>query len=349
MYRFYIGTYTARSGSKGIYTAEFDPALGAMRIVGETVSSNPSFAAINKAGTRLYTVNEKPGAHGDASSYAIDRGTGGLSFLGMVAAGGASPCYIGLDPSERAAIVTNYSSGSVSIFPLDDDGALSQASHTVTHEGKSVNEGRQAQAHAHSFIIDAAGRVIVADLGMDKLMVYDIDHSGSRPSLAFRTAVDAPPGAGPRHMAFDAGYRRLYVVGELDSSVNAYDYDKASGGLSLFQSVSSLPPGFGGKNIGADIHMSADGRFLYSSNRGEDSIAVFSVDVGSGALTFVATQPTFGRTPRNFAIDPSGRWLLAANQDTDNIVSFRLDPLSGLLEKASEVSVPTPVMILFAV
>ena len=349
MRRLYIGTYTRKSASKGIYAAEFDPIDGALILTGDTPSENPSFIATNKAGTRLYTVNESPGGAGNASAYAVETGTGALSFLGMVSAHGVSPCFIGLDASERFAILTNYSSGTIALYPLDDNGALTEASSVITHEGASAHPKRQTRPYAHSFILDDEGRVIVADLGMDKLMVYRIDQGGASPSLVFEGSGSTPPCSGPRHMVFDAGYKRLYVAGEIASNVTVFAYDSRAGSMEMIQCLSALPEGFDGNSTAADIHLSPDGRYLYTSNRGHDSIAVFSVDPDSGKLAFINTCPSGGKTPRNFVIDPSGRWLLAANQDTGNICVFSRDAKTGTLEKASEISVPTPVMILFMI
>ena len=347
MNRFYIGTYTSGSESRGIYAAQLDPQTGAMKIIGFTESDNPSFAALNKAGTRLYTVNEKSGANGNVSSYSVEASTGALTFLGSVSSRGVSPCYIGLDLAERAVIVTNYSSGTVPIYPLDDQGVIREASMTLVHEGHGADPDRQSGPHAHSFILDPRGQVIVADLGLDKLMIYSVDHGGGAPSLIFDRSVDLHPGAGPRHMAFDKSYKRLYVLGELDATVTVFDYDEASGLIEPIQSLSALPAGYKGKISAADIHLSDDGCFLYTSNRGDDSVAVFAVEPDSGKLEFIKTQSVHGKTPRNFAIDPGGRWLLCANQDSDNIVCFSIDRQTGLLSKVSEIAVPRPVMVLF--
>jgi 6-phosphogluconolactonase len=351
-YLFYVGTYTDH-GSKGIYAYRFDSATGGSTSLGLAAESTaPSFFAIAASGTYLYAINEiskfdgRP--TGAVSAFAIQPMTAKLTLLNQVPSRGAGPAHIALDRSGKYALVSNYDGGSIALFPVLEDGRLGEATAFVQHQGSSVNKERQEGPHAHAAAFSPDDRfVIVADLGLDQLLVYRFDAArgtlGSDPQIA-----KAAPGAGPRHLVFDSAGRHLYVINEMQSTVVTYAYDAANGTLSELQILSALPKGFARTSEAAEIEIHSSGKFLFASNRGDDSIAVFAVNAKDGTLTPVEIDSTGGKTPRNFALDPTGSWLLAANQDSDDIVVFRVDPASGhLTRSAPELHVPSPVCVRF--
>ena len=350
--RFYVGTYTDH-GSKGIYAYRFDSATGASTSLGLAAeSANPSFLAIAPSGKFLYAVNEISKFNGQptgaVSAFAIQPKTAKLTLLNQVSSRGAGPAHIALDRSGKYALVSNYDAGSVTVFPLLEDGSLGEATAFVQHKGSSVNKERQEGPHAHAAAFSPDNRfVIVADLGLDQLLVYRFNAAAgtlaSDPQI-----VRAVPGAGPRHLVFDAAGRHLYVVNEMQSTVVTYAYDAANGTLSELQIVSALPKGFARASEAAEIEIHSSGKFLFASNRGDDSIAVFAVNAKDGTLTPLEFVSTGGKTPRNFELDPTGAWLLVANQDSDDIVVFRVDPSTGHLTRSGpELHVPSPVCVRF--
>ncbi|MFN8513215.1 MAG: lactonase family protein [Chloroflexia bacterium] len=356
----YIGTYTkalshTAGKAEGIYRCRFDPASGALTVEGAVAGvDNPSFLALDPQKRYLYAVEETDDyegrASGAVSAFAVDPDTGDLTWLNRQATGGTAPCHVSVDPTGRWVLVANYGSGSISVYPIEEGGRLGAASAFVQHEGGSVNPQRQQGPHAHMIVTDPGNRrVLVNDLGLDKVLLYQLD--AERGTL---TPNDPPwgeiePGGGPRHLAFHPGKDIVYVLHEIGSAVTTFAYDPDSGALTALQTLPSLPADFAGNNSTADIHVAASGRFVYGSNRGHDSIAIFAVDDVSGTLTALGHVSTGGQTPRNFSFDPSGNYVLAANQRTDNIVSFRVDQGSGgLTPTGHDVQVPTPVCILFA-
>ena len=350
--RFYVGTYTDH-GSKGIYAYSFDSATGASTSQGLAAeSAQPSFFAIATSGRFLYAVNEISEFNGQptgaVSAFAIQPKTANLTLLNQVSSRGAGPAHIALDRSGKYALVSNYDAGSVTVFPLLADGSLGEATAFVQHKGSSVNKERQEGPHAHAAVFSPDNRfVIVADLGLDQLLVYRFNAAAgtlaSDPQI-----VRAVPGAGPRHLVFDAAGRHLYVVNEMQSTVVTYAYDAANGTLSELQIVSALPKGFARASEAAEIEIHSSGKFLFASNRGDDSIAVFAVNAKDGTLTPLEFVSTGGKTPRNFELDPTGAWLLVANQDSDDIVVFRVDPSTGHLTRSGpELHVPSPVCVRF--
>ncbi len=349
---FYVGTYTDH-GSKGIYAYRFDSATGessSLGLAAETAA--PSFLAIASSGKYLYAVNEiskfNGKSSGAVSAFAIQPTTARLTLLNQVASRGEGPAHIVLDRSGKYALVSNYDSGNVAVFPVQQDGRLGEATAFVQHKGSSVNKERQEGPHAHAAAFSPDNRfVVVADLGLDQLLVYSFNAAAG--TLAGDPQiVRAAPGAGPRHLVFDTTGRHLYVINEMQSTVVTYAYDAATGTLSALQIVSALPKGFARTSEAAEIEMHSSGKFLFASNRGDDSIAVFAVDGKDGRLTPVEIVSTGGKTPRNFALDPTGAWLLAANQDSDNIVVFRVDPSTGHLTRSGpELHVPSPVCVRF--
>lgn len=356
----YIGTYTsgasgASGGSKGIYLYRLDLSDGSLRHDGTTEGVvNPSYLALDGSRRFLYAVNEVEefggAASGAVSAFAVERKTGALRLLNQRASRGGAPCYVTVSADGRFVLVANYVGGNVAVLPVLRDGGLGEALDVEQYAGSGPDRERQEAAHAHCIMLDRANRFAYAcDLGTDKVMVYGFDRRSGSLSPAAPPSVSMKPGAGPRHLAFHPRGRFVYVLNELDSTVAALALDPARGALRVLQTVSALPEGFSGANTGADIHLTPDGRFLYASNRGHDSLAAFAVNARTGALRPLGHTPTEGSTPRNFVIDPTGRFLLAANQRSDTVVVFRLDPRTGALRPAGRTaSVPSPVCLKLA-
>ncbi|MGO9404323.1 MAG: lactonase family protein [Terriglobales bacterium] len=353
-YLLFVGTYTEKE-SKGIYAYRYDAASSELTPLGVAAeTSNPSFLAIDPSRRFLYAVNEvqnyKGASSGAVSAFAINRQTGRLSLLNEVPSRGADPCYIAFDDTGKYALVANYTGGSVAVFAVHPDGHIGEASAFVQHRGSSVNKERQEGPHAHWIETTSDNRFAIAvDLGLDELLVYRFNSK-----IGSLTANNPPyaqlnPGAGPRHLAFHPNGKFAYVVNELQSSITAFSYDSSRGALQKLNSVTTLPRGFSGSNDTAEIKIHPSGKFLFASNRGHDSIAVFAIDSTTGSLTLVDHFPTQGKTPRSFEIDPTGKLLFVANQDTNNIVIFRIDPDTGKLTPTGKtLSVPSPVCLKFS-
>jgi 6-phosphogluconolactonase len=345
---FYIGTYTKPGGSQGIYHATLDPETGkisAPKLAAE--AKNPSFLAAHPSGKYLYACNE--GADGPSvSAFAIQSG-GGLQPLNQQSAKGAGPCHVWVDAQGKNLLVANYGGGSIAAFPIQPDGALAPAASFVQHTGSSVNPQRQKEPHAHGIYLSADDRfAYVPDLGLDKVLIYRF-----APATGTLTPNDPPaatvaPGSGPRHFALHPEGGWAAVINELLSTVTLFQRDAATGALREVQTLSTLPEGFTGKNSTAEIFFHPNGRFLYGSNRGHDSLAVFAFDAARGQLAPRGHTPLGGQTPRGFAIDPRGQWLVAGGQGSDDLFAFRIDPATGALTPAGpRVPVGAPVCILF--
>jgi 6-phosphogluconolactonase len=349
----YIGTYTQLGRGQGhrpegIYRFLFNEADGSLILAGATSDIlNPSFLAVHPSFRYLYAANEL--GEGKVSAFAIQPEDGALALLNSQPTGGAHPCYLSCDPGGRYLMTANYSSGSLAIYPILENGSLGACSGKVQHTGRlGPNHNRQERPHAHSIRCDPSGRfVLAADLGLDQVLVYRIDAQGALiPNDP--PCGEMPPGSGPRHFEFSSDGRFVYLAGELDSTVTACAWDDQAGKISPFQTLSTLPPDFRGESTVADIHRTPGGSHLYVSNRGHDSLAIFAMDQSTGRLEAQGHAATGGRTPRNFAIDPEGRYLYAANQDSDNIVAFTIDPASGdLTPTGLVIAVGRPVCVLF--
>ncbi len=317
----YIGTYTGEK-SKGIYVSRLDLSAGTLSApVLAAESANPSFLAVHPTRDLLYAVNEignyegKPS--GSVSAFAINRETGALTALNRQPSVGSGPAHLIVDHGGRNVLVANYGGGSVAVLPIGPDGALKPASAFIQHTGSSVNPDRQKAPHAHSVNVDASDRfAYVADLGLDKVMIYRLDAAKGTLVANDPPFASTQPGAGPRHLALQPSGRFAYVINEMLNSITAFARDHERGGLTAMQTISTLPPDQ--KPLPnystAEVLVHPSGKFLYGSNRGHDSIAVFTIDKTSWRLTFVETQPTQGSTPRGFGIDPTGAFLLAGNQ-----------------------------------
>jgi len=342
----YIGTYT-RGRAEGIYRFTLDLDSGALTPRGATGGvENPSFLALHPTGRYLYSVAEAQG--GAVAAFAIDPATGDLAPLNAQSTRGPGACHVALDPAGTTLIASNYAGGSVASFAIGDDGRLSPAVSFIQHEGRSVAP-RQQGPHAHSATIDATGRfAVVADLGLDKLVVYALDAATGALSPHDPPSLKLHGGAGPRHFAFHPNGGFAYVINELDSTVTAMTWNPRQGVLTATQTVTTLPADFTGDNTTAEVVVHPSGRFLYGSNRGHDSIAIFAIDDATGELTPIGHEPTRGKEPRHFNVDPTGRWLLAANQKSDTVQVFRVDEATGALSAVGDpVTVPTPVCVKF--
>jgi len=347
----YVGTYTDKT-SKGIYAFALqssDNNLTLAPIGLAAQSASPSFLAVDAKRRLLFAVNEVDKTAGGVSSFSINPQTGMLSAINQQSSMGKGPCHIVLDSAGKNVIVANYGSGNVAVFPVSADGHLSAASSFIQHEGKSINPTRQEGPHAHCIALDPDNHfVFVCDLGLDKVMIYKFDSAAGK-----LTPNDPPyamirPGSGPRHMIFGPGAKFAYVNSEMASTVTVFAYDAANGSLSTLQSLSTLPEDFAGNSSTAEIAMHPSGKFLYVSNRGHDSLAIFKVDAEKGTLTYVENQSTGGKTPRHFAIDPTGKFLLAENQGSGNITLFAIDAETGKLKSTgTPAQVASPVCVMF--
>ena len=346
----YFGTYTSgRNGSEGIYrsvlnteTSELsDPVLAVK-------AENPSFLEIHPSGKLLYAVSES-GRTGTVSAYAIDGNTGNLKLLNSRPSGGSGPCHVNIDYAGKNVLVANYGSGSASVIPIKSDGSLAEPTGVVQHEGSSVNPQRQKGPHAHSVNLSPDNRfAFVADLGLDKIMIYKLNVEKGTITANDPAFAKVKPGAGPRHFTFGADGRYAYVINEMGGTVTAFTYEPASGALAEIQTITTLPDGFAGSSSCAEVRVHPGGRFLYGSNRGHDSIAVYRIDPAKGTLGFVEHERAGIKTPRNFNIDPTGRFCLVANQGGNSVVVFRIDQKTGSLEPTdNKISIGRPVCIRF--
>lgn len=346
----YIGTYT-HAQSKGIYVGRFDERTGklsALELAAKT--ANPSFLAVSPNGRYLYAVNELDSFEGKksgaVSAFAIDPG-GKLDFLNQAATRGGAPAYVSLDKSGRYVLIANYNGGNIIVFPVEKNGSLGAATAFVQDKGHSVNPIRQTKPYAHSINVSPDNRfAIVADLGLDKVEVFRFQQGKLTPNDPPYATVK--PGSGPRHFVFSPDGKFVYVESEMGSTLTVFTYDAARGVLGRVQTISSLPPDFKGKSTGAEVQILPSGRFLYASNRGNDTIAVFAVNRPTGMLKPVEYVPSGGKTPRMFALDPSGHFLIAAHQDSNNIVIFRINQATGkLTPTGQQVDLSMPVCVVF--
>ena len=343
----YIGTYTGKT-SDGIYVYQLNSQTGELRHL-HTVNAveNPSFLAIDPQNRYLYAVHELNDYQGQRTgavrSFKIDPETWNLTLLSEQPSFGEHPCHVTVTPDGQYVILANYTSGSISMFPVTD-GLLGVASDTAQHVGSGPNERRQKGPHAHSVNLGPDGRFLyAADLGIDQIKIYDLKANPGQLTPADPPFAETAPGAGPRHFTFHPNGQFAYVINELNSTITGFQVDASTGALSEIETVSTLPKDFSGDNTCADIHITPDGRFLYGSNRGHDSLAMYRINPSTGELALIGFHSVLGKTPRNFAIDPSGRFLLAANQNSDDVVVFKINKSTGELNDTgyrAEVSMP---------
>lgn len=342
----YLGTYTRTTG-KGIYSVRLDDATGALsEPVLAAATPNPSWVALSPDRKHLYAVSERDTL---AVPFAVDAATGRLIPEVVADSGGKAPCHLMVDRTGRCLLVAHYHTAIVAALPILADGSLGAAGSLIPHTGHSVNPQRQEAAHVHSVNVSPDNRfVIVCDLGLDKVFTYALDaaHATLRPGPV--PFVPTAPGAGPRHSAFSPDGRWIFVINEMGSTLVSYRYHAANGALEPVDTQSTLPPGYSGESTCAEVRVHPNGRFVYGSNRGHDSIAVFAFDDATGRLTPVAYTPTGGANPRNFSLSPDGRWLVAANQNSNSLTVFRVDAATGLLTAvAGHATVPLPVCVQF--
>lgn len=360
-YLVYVGTYTANNSpgfhadnSFGIYAYRFNTATGTLVSLGLAAKNDsPAFLALAKNNKFLYAANEtsdfKKQPSGSVSAFSIDGITGKLSLLNQVSAHDVGPTYISMDRTGKYVLIANYPLGSVTVFPVLKDGKLGETSDFVRHKGSSINKVRQEGPHAHAHAIELSPDnrfAIVADLGIDQLLIYPFDANNGK--LGHPKITKIAPGSGPRHLSFSPNGKFLYLINELKGTITVFSYGTEHGTLHKLQTVSSLPIGYKGQIHSAEIAVHPSGKFLYASNRIDHSIAIFCIDKTTGKLRLIGHISTKGKTPRHFALDPSGRWLLAANQDSDNIVIFKINVQTGQLTQwGKPMRSPVPVSIVF--
>jgi 6-phosphogluconolactonase len=341
---FYVGTYTDGS-SKGIYRYSLQ-ANGTMKQTGlAAASSNPSFLATSSNGRYLLAVNENGDDSGGGGTVSLFSVSGeSLNFLEQQSSGGKWPCHIAIN-DQGFVLAANYGSGNVSLLKLDASGKLQGPLDMLQHTGKGSHP-RQDEPHAHSTWFAPDGMIITVDLGTNQLWFTSLDRESNKLVPATPATLDMPPASGPRHLAFHPNGSWLYVINELSSSVSQVTKN-STGGYELGSTVSTLPASYTDESYCADIHVSADGKFLYASNRGHNSIAMFSIHPQDGSLTLIGHESVRGDWPRNFTLSPNEDFLLVANQRSNNIVSFKRDPSTGTLQFAGEIEAPSPVCLLF--
>lgn len=353
----YLGTSTADTPpeAKGIYQFTFNAETGLispLTLVAQT--DNPTFLAHHPSGKFLYAVNETQQfagqSGGGVSAFAIDAQSGALTLLNQQPVGGNSPCHLAVDTTGHVLVTANYGDGSVSVFPIQPDGQLGPHSDFHQHAGSGPNPARQKGPHAHGITFSPDNRfVLVNDLGTDQICVYGLDTEKARLFPHQPARVSLAPGAGPRHFCFAPEGRHGYALNELDNTITLFDWDAQKGVLTPRQSVPTLPMGFTKSSKTAELALHPNGDFLYASNRGHDSIAVYRRDRETGQLSLIERSSTGGSEPRSFALSPDGRWLIAANQHAHTLQLFRIDEKTGKLTRRGEaMAAPAPICVLFS-
>jgi 6-phosphogluconolactonase len=354
-YLLYVGTYTTKQTSKGIYAFRLDASTGKLTPTGLAAeSADPSFVVVHPNGKYLYAVNELPNFNGfkagAVSSFAIDSKTGTLKPLNQVSTHGPGPCFVSLDKTGAYVLVANYDGGSLATFRIQDDGSLSLMVGFVQHSGSSIDKQRQEGPHAHWIGTSPDNHFALAiDLGLDDVMIYHFNVETGLLTPNNPPYAKVEPGSGPRHLAFAANGKFVYVLNEMTTTVTAFSYQPKNASLMSLQTVTTLPKDYSGVKEAAEIAVHPSGKFLYASNRGSaNSITVFAIHPTKGTLTQVGYVSTQGKTPRGFVIDPTGSFLLAANEDSGSIVVFRIDAATGMLSPAGQTAeVSAPVSLAF--
>ncbi|MEI8139278.1 MAG: lactonase family protein [bacterium] len=344
----YFGTYTKPNSAEGIYHATFYLKTGRLSAPDlSCVTPSPTFIEIHPNSKFLYAVSERdPGA---VSSFKIESESKKLKLINKAATGGKGPCHLCISRDGRTLLVANYGGGSVASIPINNDGSLSEAVSVIQHTGSSVNHQRQQEPHVHSVNLSPDSRfAYVADLGIDKIMIYTLEAQFSRMLSGEPAEIKIKPGAGPRHLSFDPAGKFAYLINELDNTIIVFAHEAKSGNLAEIQTIPTLPKGYSGTSICAEVRVHPNGKFLYGSNRGHDSIAIYNIHPKNGTLTLIGFQNTGIKTPRNFNIDPTGQFCLVANQDANTVIVFRINQETGMLEPTTEViKIGTPVCVRF--
>lgn len=341
------------TGDKSIYVSEFDAASGALSA--PQVAANvtrPNFLELHPSGDTLYVCSRTQNADGPVGlviAYRIDKATGKLTEINQMPSGAPGPAHVNVTQDGKTVAVANYTGGSTASFRVGAGGKLVARTSVIQHEGSSVDPRRQSEPHSHSVNFSPDDRfVISADLGLDQLLVYRVDPATSALLPHDPPFATVPPGSGPRHFTFHPSGRYAYAINEMASTVTGFTWDARDGTLESFQTISTLPEGYSEPTTTAEVQVHPSGKFLYGSNRGHDSISVFSIDQGSGKLTPVEREPVQGKTPRNFRMDPDGKWLFAANQASDEVVVFQVDQQTGELSPTgTKVQMPAPMCVRF--
>lgn len=342
------GSYTLQKSDSGIYVLKMNSSTGELSLVNtSSYTENPSFLVIDSRRYLVFSVNENKS--GEVSSFQLDTSDMKLRFISKVSSEGSYPCYISIDPTGRYVFTANYGSGNVAAFPVNTDGRLGKATSVHQHSGTGPDSARQDGPHAHMIVPSPDGKYIYStDLGTDEIYVYSFDvETGVLTPAEF--TVKTIEGAGPRHMAFHKSKSWVYVIGELNGTVEAFHYDASDGNLHRFQSIPTREEGDSRFAGCADIHIHPSGKYLYATNRGEiNSIVLYEIDQKTGLLHKKDSYPSGGKTPRNFAISPDGKFLLSANQNTNTIVIFKIDPQTGKLsETGYSLALASPVCLQF--
>ena len=338
----YFGSHSFGPGI-GFSLARFDTETGALTKPAFLIEARePAFFVLTPDGSRLYTCNS--GTPGGLSAYAVEPHTGRLTLINRVLAGGGDTSFITLDRTGRYVLVANYDGGNVAVFALRPDGAIGDWTGFDQHTGRSVNPRRQAHAYAHAIVLDPTNRfVLVPDLGVDRLYIYRFDGNSGALTPNEPAFAAIAPGSGPRHVRFHPNGRWVYLINEIASTIIAFSWDSTNGRLAPFQTITTLPADFKGVSACAELEIHPNGRLLYCSNRGDDSLAGFAIDQDTGRLTPVEHVSSGGKSSRNFAFDPTGRWIIVTNHDSDNALVFRVDTATGRLTRSGDpVTVPSP-------
>ncbi|HEY5748840.1 MAG TPA: lactonase family protein [Chryseolinea sp.] len=343
-----VGTYTNPGKSNGIYVYSFNSGTGELTYKAESAPiKNPSYLAVSTDRKHIYAVSEVGDGKESVNAFTFDPTSGKITFINSASTGGNGPCYVSVDSKNKAAFVGNYGGGSLAAVPINPDGSLSDKPQFIKHTGNSV-KSNQEKPHVHATVLSNDDRYLfVPDLGTDKVNVYQVTTNKAQPlTPAAQPFASVTPGSGPRHFVFHSNGKWAYLIQEMTGVVTAFDY--SNGVLKTKGSVSLPASGSQGKIDAADIHISPDGKFLYGSLRGDQNeIVACSIDK-SGGLAVVGRQSTLGKTPRNFAIDPTGNFLLVGNQNSDNIIVFKRDQKTGLLSPTNiKISIGAPVCLKF--
>jgi len=346
--KLYVGTFTGGE-SEGIYLCNFDAETGKLK-PGMTFKGidNPNFLKISPDKKYLYAATRPPAiiekSGGYINAYKINQ-KGELQFLNKQVSHGSDPCHVDISADGKFVAIATYGGGSVSLFPVNSDGKLLPASSTINFTGSGPNKNRQNEPHAHSIKFSPAGnQVFSADLGTDQLNIFRLEHQKLVP--ANQKFVKTDPGAGPRHFDFHPNGNIIYVINELNSTITVFQNENDA--WKKVQSVSTIPPGFSEDNYCADIHVSSNGKFLYGSNRGHNSISVFKIDAESKKLELITIVPSEGKWPRNFTLTKNGKYMLVANQNSNNIAVFRINHETGIpVFTGNELKIPAPVCLEF--